>query len=233
MPHKVTRRIILQKARRHTVTGLLQEHGAPTACRYTVSGPFHSAFRGAFNLSLTVLNSLSVDHSYLVLESGLPGFRQGCSCPTLLRIGKRRPLYFTYGAVTLSGRPFQVVLLYIGLVTPCRLWDADPFLLQPRRCNAPKLAQRRFGLCPFRSPLLGASQLISVPPVTEMFHFTGFYLRPYFIQTEVHPPCGGAGFPIRKSPDQRLLPPPRSLSQVATSFFFNDRLGIPRTPLDT
>jgi hypothetical protein len=30
------------------------------------------------------------------------------------------------------------------------------------------------GLFPFRSPLLRESRLISFPPVTEMFQFTGF-----------------------------------------------------------
>src|SRR6266853_4442900 len=30
------------------------------------------------------------------------------------------------------------------------------------------------GLVPVRSPLLGESRLISIPPVTEMFQFTGF-----------------------------------------------------------
>ena len=36
------------------------------------------------------------------------------------------------------------------------------------------------------------------------------------------------GCPIRRSPDQRLLPPTRSLSQVTTSFFAFQRQGIPR-----
>src|SRR5260370_16419071 len=35
------------------------------------------------------------------------------------------------------------------------------------------------GLVPFRSPLLRESRLISFPPVTEMFQFTGFPLYPY------------------------------------------------------
>ena len=38
------------------------------------------------------------------------------------------------------------------------------------------------------------------------------------------------GFPIRKSPDQSLLAAPRSLSQLSTSFFASDCLGIHRTP---
>src|SRR3569833_4788237 len=35
------------------------------------------------------------------------------------------------------------------------------------------------GLFPFRSPLLRESRLISFPPVTEMFQFTGFALNTY------------------------------------------------------
>ncbi len=41
----------------------------------------------------------------------------------------------------------------------------------------------------------------------------------------------GPGFPIRKSPDQRLLSPPRSLSQSATSFIASTRQGIHQMPL--
>jgi hypothetical protein len=37
----------------------------------------------------------------------------------------------------------------------------------------------RFGLFPVRSPLLGESRLISLPPGTEMFHFPGFAAGPY------------------------------------------------------
>ena len=45
----VTRRFILQKARRHP------SRGTPTDCRHTVSGSFSLRSRGAFHLSLTVL----------------------------------------------------------------------------------------------------------------------------------------------------------------------------------
>ena len=41
----------------------------------------------------------------------------------------------------------------------------------------------------------------------------------------------GPGFPIRKSTDQRVLAPPRSLSQRATSFVASVRQGIHQMPL--
>ena len=68
---------------------------------------------------------------------------------------------FAYGAITLSGRPFQAVLL------PVRVPRWSP--------TTPEgIASRRFRLVPVRSPLLGESRLISVPPGTEMFQFPGF-----------------------------------------------------------
>ena len=68
---------------------------------------------------------------------------------------------FAYGAITRYGPPFQTVLLaaprpHSGPTTP----------------EGPKT--RRFGLFPFRSPLLRESSFLSLPPGTEMFQFPGF-----------------------------------------------------------
>ena len=41
------------------------------------------------------------------------------------------------------------------------------------------------------------------------------------------------GCPIRKSPDQQSFAPPRSLSQLITSFFASESQGILRTPFLT
>ena len=41
------------------------------------------------------------------------------------------------------------------------------------------------------------------------------------------------GCPIRKSTDQLLFAHPRSLSQLITSFFASESLGIPRVPFLT
>ena len=49
LPEKVTRRFIMQKARRHVITTL-----RPLVGR-RVQGLFHSSVRGSFHLSLTVL----------------------------------------------------------------------------------------------------------------------------------------------------------------------------------
>ena len=79
------------------------------------------------------------------------------------------------------------------------------------------LTSPRFGLFPFRSPLLGESRLISVPAGTEMFHFPAWASHVLWIQTWI----GGIhrlGFPIRTSSDHGLLAASRGLSQLATSF---------------
>jgi hypothetical protein len=46
------------------------------------------------------------------------------------------------------------------------------------------------GLFPFRSPLLRESRLISFPPVTEMFQFTGFALVSYEFTNQYSRSCG-------------------------------------------
>lgn len=79
-----------------------------------------------------------------------------------------------------------------------------------------------FRLFPVRSPLLGKSLLLSLPPATKMFQFAGFAAPIYVFNWYL------LGCPIRTSPDQCLLPAPRSLSSVATSFFASVCLGIHR-----
>jgi hypothetical protein len=82
-----------------------------------------------------------------------------------------------------------------------------------------------FRLFPLRSPLLGESLLLSLPPATKMFQFAGF------ARTMPMDSAGRIlGCPIRKPPDQCLLPAPRSVSSVATSFFASACLGIHREP---
>src|SRR5918994_6740600 len=46
------------------------------------------------------------------------------------------------------------------------------------------------GLVPVRSPLLRESRLISIPPVTEMFQFTGFARCTYVFSATYSRSCG-------------------------------------------
>jgi len=67
------------------------------------------------------------------------------------------------------------------------------------------LTRNRFSLFPFRSPLLRESRLLSLPAGTEMFHFPALPPPALCVQAGVTANYGGSGFPIRKSPDQRLV----------------------------
>ena len=66
-PQTVTRRIIMQKARRQTFPC---GHSPPTACKRMVSGSHSSPKRGSSHLSVAILSSLSVIREYLALRDG-------------------------------------------------------------------------------------------------------------------------------------------------------------------
>ena len=83
----------------------------------------------------------------------------------------QRQQAFAYGSVTLYGRPFQIVLLADCLITPVE----GP--------TTPRWKPLRFGLFPFRSPLLRKSIFLSFPADTEMFQFSAFATRVLCIQT--------------------------------------------------
>ena len=60
---------------------------------------------------------------------------------------------------------------------PCRTPAMSP--TTPDEQRRQPITSIQFGLVPVRSPLLGESRLISVPPATEMFHFAGLPARHY------------------------------------------------------
>jgi hypothetical protein len=142
--------------------------------------------------------SLSVDHEYLALEDGPPIFRQDFTCPALL----------------------------VSRLVPqshLRLRGSHPLRPAfPDRSPGAIAKSRR--LLRFRSPLLSESRLISVPPATEMFQFTGFALPTLWIQVGVT--LAGRVSPFGHLRINARLPAPRSFSQAATSFIACDRQGI-------
>jgi hypothetical protein len=160
--------------------------------------------------------SLSVSGEYLALADGPAGFTQDFSCPALLRI--------LIGLKNESCTGFSPSMMQLSrcfhftFVLPC---------LSPTTPILPK--QYRFGLLPFRSPLLRESLFVfssygyldvSVPHVCLPL-ITEWY------DTII------SGCPIRKSADRFVFANPRSLSQLITSFFAFQSLGIPHVPLFT
>ena len=148
--------------------------------------------------------ALSVTRSYLALGDGPPCFPQDFTCPVVLWIELFQSSPFAYGAITLFGSAFQRSLARL----PLTLWPV----------RNPDARRPRFGLFPFRSPLLRKSILsfssfgyldVSVPRVS----------LPYTMDSCMDIcPLRQMGFPIRTSADQCLLATPRSFSQLTTSF---------------
>ena len=152
-----------------------------------VSGTISLPSQGFFSPFPHGTGSLSVAGEYLALPDGPGRFTQGSSCPALLRNHWKEDCIFTYGAVTLFGRPFQTVQLTLSCPSFARstlsceraqrvLWS----------CN-PRLSFRIawFRLLRVRSPLLAESRLFSSPPGTEMVHFPGLPPSSLWIQLAV------------------------------------------------
>ena len=98
--------------------------------------------------------------------------------------------------------------------------------LQPRMVET-----IRFGLFPFRSPLLWESRLISLPPGTEMFHFPGLASLDLCIQSRMMGHDSHRVSPFRNPRITECLAPPRCLSQLTASFIASQRQGIHLLPL--
>ena len=96
----VTRRLIMQKARRH------QTSLAPTACKRMVSGSISLPYSGFFSPFPHGTGSLSVSQEYLALPDGPGKFVQGFTCPALLRIPLSLTV-FTYTGLSPSMVPIS------------------------------------------------------------------------------------------------------------------------------
>jgi hypothetical protein len=112
---------------------------------------------------------------------------------------------FVYGAVTHCGALFQ------SASTTHQLGNSVEVLVPlPSSPTTPNwqrhqaLTPVRFGLLPFRSPLLRESLLLSFPRGTEMFQFPRFPLPVLCVHTGVTP-AKVPGFPIRTSTVRNAL----------------------------
>ena len=102
---------------------------------------------------------------------------------------------FAYGAITLFGMPSHAFLLPFRFLTFRQFRKtvrSDPATPHMQRFRA--ITHMRFGLFPFRSPLLRKSLLFSSPGVTEMFQFAPFASPPYVFGRRC-PDIARDGFP--------------------------------------
>ena len=92
----------------------------------------------------------------------------------------------------------------------------------------PGLPPDRFGLIPFRSPLLRELLLLSFPVGTEMFQFPTFPRPVLCVHTGVTPHNGRRVSPFGHPRINAFSAAPRGLSQPDTSFIGSRRQGIRR-----
>ena len=152
----------MQKARSQQRTRL-PPYPPPTACKHVVSGTISLPAQGCFSPVPHGTRPLSVTRESLALEGGPPGFTPDSSSRALLRNSTTSGLWPSPTGLSPSLAPRSR-----GLRLASPLPSVGP--------TTPGAQGPRFGLRPFRSPLLRASRLISLPPGTEMFQFPGFAL---------------------------------------------------------
>jgi hypothetical protein len=160
------------------------------------------------------------------LRNGLRGFKQGFTCPALLRCLLRVRIAFVYAPVTLYGSPFQRIRLTTGLVT---------LLLQvlqpPRHRNATGLGcsdfarhySRNRGFFLFLQVLRWFTSLSSLDPA---YVFSGSFGSPKLIAAchvlhrlylPRHPPCALSSLTIELTPRRShfyVLPPSKFLNLI-------------------
>src|SRR5580658_7768490 len=167
---------------------------------------FHDPSPGHFSPFPPGTCSLSVTREYLGLGGGPPGFTRDFSGPVLLGILSGSREDFVYGGITLYADDFQTSLTInaISYFLPGQQLRLDsPATPITQRLLA--LTRDRFGLFPFRSPLLRESRLLSLPVGTEMFHFPTFPPPALCVQAGAMSHYAQSGCPIRRSSDQSLV----------------------------
>ena len=215
---------------------LLAEHSPPTACRRVVSGTISLPSQGFFSPFPHGTGSLSVASEYLALPDGPGGFKQGFSCPALLRCHSKEDCIFTYAAVTLSGRPFQTVRLTLSYPSLKSSFQLPAIGLRPQRiADSLIFCGPATPDSPFESPGLGSSAFARhylrnhccFLFLRVLRWFTSPSSLAYPMDSDMRNGCSHPlGFPIRKSPDHSLVAASRGLSQLLTSFFAFLRQGI-------
>src|SRR6202161_2781395 len=199
LPHIVTRRLILQKARGHFTQSKADTLPRLVGTRFQVL--FHDPSPGYFSPFPHGTCSLSVTREYLGLGGGPPGFTRDFSGPVLLGILSGSREDFVYGGIPLYADDFQTSLTInaISYFLPGQQLRLDsPATPITQRLLA--LTRDRFGLFPFRSPLLRESRLLSLPVGTEMFHFPTFPPPALCVQAGAMSHYAQSGCPIRRSP---------------------------------
>src|SRR6266702_5495411 len=201
---------------------------APTACRHTVSGTISRPLTGAlFTFPSRYLCTIG-HQGVFRLRRWSSQIHTGFLGPRATWDPARKSLRFHLRGCHPLCRCFPEssitkAISYFLPVQQLRL--SGPATPITQRLLA--MARDRFGLFPFRSPLLRESRLLSLPVGTEMFHFPTLPPPALCVQAGVMGHYALSGFPIRKSPDQSLVAGFPGL--IAGSYVLL-RLLVPRHP---
>ncbi len=152
---------------------------APTACKHTVSGSISLASLASFSPFPHGTCPLSVTREYLVLGGGPPGFPQGFSGPAVLGNTTQGWLNISATGLSPSLGIRSSTFTYTQSHHPGDSAKPPSNAPQHRTTNASRLPVIRFGLFPFRSPLLRESRLLSFPKGTKMFQFPSLAAASY------------------------------------------------------
>jgi hypothetical protein len=106
----------MQKARGHPLNpDESRNHRAPTACRCTVSGSYHSPNRGSFHLSLALLFTIG-RRVVLSLGGWAPQLHTEFHELRATLERQHKVQVFAYGTITLYGSTFQRIPLTVPLL---------------------------------------------------------------------------------------------------------------------
>ena len=140
---------------------------------------------------------------------------------TALRLRGSHPLWPAF-----PGRSAEPCLSH----SPTALWRGHDAPTTPYGLGPQAITPARFGLFPFRSPLLRESSFLSFPPATEMCHFTGLPSPALCVQAGIRAHYHAWVSPFGNPRVKGRSAPHRGLSQPSTSFLGSWRQGIHRVP---
>lgn len=164
---KITRRLILQQARHHTINCAL------TGCKLTVSGSISLSFSLFFSPFHHCTGTLSVTARYLAFPHGRGRFRQGFTCPALLGKSSRDYLLSITGLSPSMVQLSSCVHLTNNFVT---LWISGKILWSSHNTLCTTIAiyyvHKVWAVPISLAATFGIIGLFSFRPVTKMFQFT-------------------------------------------------------------
>src|ERR1700691_3163396 len=138
LPHIVTRRLILQKARGHFTLAEARTLPRLVGTRFQVL--FHDPSPGCFSPFPHGTGSLSVTREYLGLGGGPPRFTRNFTGSVLLGIPSGSRLGFAYRGIPLYATASQRLPLPRRFVTPCQDGSPDQTVPRPQPRNACRLS---------------------------------------------------------------------------------------------